>query len=95
MESFLRPCVATGVSPLAVSCLSGATPWGRPWTCPRTLPHGGTGLNAQRMAVWSTYRASSLCRHVPRELLRSVLRDVNPIISTTAYHQRNDVERSQ
>ena len=29
MASFLRPCVATGVSPLAVSCLSGATPRGQ------------------------------------------------------------------
>jgi hypothetical protein len=29
MESFLRPCVATRVSLLAVWCLSGATPRGR------------------------------------------------------------------
>ena len=39
------------------------------------------GLNAQRMAVWSTYRAPPLCCHVPRALLRSVLCDVTPIIS--------------
>jgi hypothetical protein len=44
------------------------------------------------MAVLSTFRAPSLGRHVHRELLRSVLLDVTPIIAATACHQRNDVE---
>jgi hypothetical protein len=45
------------------------------------------------MAVLSTFRAPSLCRHVHRELLRIVLLDVTPIIAATACHQRNYVER--
>src|SRR5215475_2734655 len=93
MESFLRPCVATGMSPLAVSCLSGATPRGQPWTSAVPLPPGRNGLIARRMAVLSTFREPSLCRHVHRELLRSVLLDLTPIIAATACHQRNYVER--
>jgi hypothetical protein len=58
-----------------------------------TLPPGRNGLNAWRMAVLSTFREPSLGRHVHRELLRSVLLDVTPIISATACHQRNYVER--
>ena len=58
-----------------------------------TLPPGRGGLNVWRMAVLSTFRAPSLCRHVHRELLRSVLLDLTPIIAATACHQRNDVER--
>src|SRR5688572_14280192 len=45
------------------------------------------------MAVLSTFRAPSLGRHVHRELLRSVLLDLTPIISVTACLQRNYVER--
>ena len=45
------------------------------------------------MAVLETFRAPALCRHVPRALLRSVGLDVTPIISATACHQSNDVER--
>ena len=93
MESFLLPCVATGVSLLAVSCLIGATPRGQPWTSAVTLPHGRNGLSARRMAVLSTCHEPSLGRHVHRELLRSVLLDLTPIISATACHQRNYVER--
>ena len=48
---------------------------------------------AWRMAVLWTFREPSLCRHVHRELLRSVLLDVTPIIAATACHQRNYVER--
>ena len=36
---------------------------------------------------------ASLCRHVHRELLRSVWLDLTPIIYATACYQRNDVER--
>src|SRR5262249_2386553 len=87
------PVCATGVSLLARGCLSGATPRGEPWTSAVTLPHGRSGLNARRMAVLETFRAPSLCRHVHRELWRSVVLDVTPIIAATACHQSNDVER--
>src|SRR5205807_6058715 len=58
-----------------------------------TLPHGCDGLSARRMAVLWTFHEPSLCRHVHRELLRSVLLDLTPIIAATAFHQRNYVER--
>jgi hypothetical protein len=45
------------------------------------------------MAMLYTFRMPSLFRHVHRELLRSVLPDLTLIISATAYHQRNYVER--
>jgi hypothetical protein len=51
MESFLLPCVATGVSLLVVWCLIGATPRGQPWTSAVTLPHGRNRLRARPMAV--------------------------------------------
>ena len=56
-------------------------------------PTGGNGLSARRMAVWWTFRASSLCRHVHRELRRSGLLELTPIIHATACHQSNYVER--
>src|SRR5262249_59186373 len=87
------PVCATGVSLIASGCLSGATPRGPPWTFAVTLPHGCRGLNARRMAALWTLRAPALGRHVHRALLRSVFRDVAPIIAATAYHQRNNVER--
>ena len=45
------------------------------------------------MAVLETFRVPSLCRHVHRALWRSVVLDLPPIISATACHQSNDVER--
>ena len=72
------PVCATGVSLIAIECLLGATLRGQPWTSAVTLPHGGNGLNAWRMAVLYTFREPSLCRHVHRELLRSVLLDLTP-----------------
>ena len=48
-----------------------------------TFPHGRNGLNARQMAVLSPFRAPALGRHVHRELLRSALPDVTPIISVT------------
>ena len=42
------------------------------------LPHGHNELNARRMAVLETLRASSLCCHVHRELMRSRLLDLTP-----------------
>ena len=81
------------VSQIAQGGLSGATPRGQPWTSAVTLPRGRHGLIAWRMTVLSTFRAPSLCRHVHRELLRSVLLDMTPIMPTTACHQRNYVER--
>jgi len=80
MESFLLPCAATGLSLVAMWCLSGATPRGQPWTPAVTLPHEFAGLSARRMAVLCTLRAPSLCRHVHRELLRSALLYLAPII---------------
>ncbi len=90
--AFLLLCAATGVSLLAVWCLSGATPRGQPWTPAVPLLHGCDGLSARRMAVLWTFRASSLCRHVHRELLRNALLDFTPIIAATACHQRNYFE---
>ena len=87
------PVEAPGVSLIARRCLSGATPRGQSWTSAGLLPHGRNGLNAQRMAVVSTFREPSLCRHVPRELWRSVWLDLTPIIAVTACHQKNCVER--
>ena len=81
------------VSQIAREGLIGATPRGQPWTSAVTLPPGRSGLIAWRIAVLSTCRAPSLCRHVHRALLRSVLLDVTPIISATACLQRNYVER--
>ena len=73
--------------------LIGATPRGQPWTSAVLLPPGRNGLSAWRMTVLSTFRGPSLCRHVHRELLRSVLLDLTPRIAATACHQRNYVER--
>jgi hypothetical protein len=87
------PVCATGVSLIARGCLRGATPRGQLWTSAVTLPPGRNGLSARRMAVLSTCRAPSLCRHVRRELLRNAWLDVTLIIPATACHQRNDVGR--
>ena len=78
MRSFLLPCAATGVSLLAVWCLSGATPRGPPWTPAVTRAHGCDGLSARRMAVLWTFHAPSLCRHVRRALLRNAWLDFTP-----------------
>ena len=86
MGSFRLPCVATGVSLLAVWCLSGAPPWGQPWTPAVTLPQGCDGLSARRMAVLWTFREFSLCRHARRELMRNAWLDFTPIIPVTACH---------
>src|SRR5262245_11062052 len=93
MLPFLLPYAATGVSLLAVWCLSGAPPRGQPWTSAVTLPQGRNGLSAWRMAVWWTFREPSLGRQVRCELTRSVLLDLPPIISATACLQRHYVER--
>src|SRR5262249_9483111 len=71
----------------------GATPRGQPWMSAVTLPHGRDRLSARRMATLYTFRRPSLYRQVHRELLRSVLLDLTPIIAATACHQRNYVER--
>src|SRR5262249_39678748 len=81
------------VSQIARGGLIGATPRGQPWTSAVTLPPGRHGLIARWMAVLSTFREPSLCRPVHRELWRSVLLDLTPIIAATACHQRNYVER--
>ena len=93
LGSFLLPCAVTRVSLLAVSCLSGATPRGQRWTSTVTLPQRRNGLRAWRMAVLSTFRELSLCRQVHRELMRSTLLDLTPLMPATACHQRNEVEK--
>jgi hypothetical protein len=87
------PVCATGVSLIAIGCLSGATPRGQPWTSAVTLPYERNGLSARRMAVLCTFREPSLCRQVHRELMRSAWLDLTPIIPATACNQRNYVER--
>ena len=57
------------------------------------LPQGRNGLSARRMAVLSMFREPSLCHQAHCELMRSTLRDLPPIISATACHQRNYIER--
>src|SRR5262249_40597187 len=71
MRLFLLPCVATGVSLLAVWCLIGATPRGQPWTSAVTLPQGRNELSARWRAEFYTSRYLSLARPEPHELLRS------------------------
>src|SRR2546430_17442023 len=83
---------ATGLSQIAIGCLSGATPRGQPWTSAVTLPHGRNGLSARWMAVLYTFREPSLCRQVHREFMRSALLDLTSIIPATACHQRNYFE---
>src|SRR5207244_3931933 len=89
LGSFLLTYATTELSLIAVCCLIGATPRGQPWTPAVTLPHGRNGLSARRMAVLSTLRAPSLCHQVHRELMRSTLLDLPPIIPATACHQRS------
>jgi hypothetical protein len=93
MGGVSSPVCVTEVSLIARGCLIGATPGGQPWTSAVTLPPGRNGLSARRMAMLSTFRAPSLCRHVHRALWRSVWLDVTPIIPATACHQRNYVGR--
>ena len=92
LGSFLLPCAVTRVSLLAVWCLLGATPPSQPWTPTVTLPQGRNGLRAWRMAVLSTFRALSLCRHVHGELPRSTVLDLTPIMSATVCYQISYVE---
>ncbi len=91
--SFLLTCATTGVSLIVVWFLSGAPPRGQPWTPAVTLPPGRDGLSVRRMVVLWTFREPSLGRHVHGELRRSALLDMISILSATACHQRNDVER--
>jgi hypothetical protein len=90
--SFPLTCAATGLSLVAMWCLSGATTRGQPWTPAVTLPHEFAGLSTRRMAVLYTFRERSLDRHVHRELLRSAWLDFAPSILATTCHQRNYVE---
>src|SRR4029450_10931284 len=78
---------------IAMGCLSGTTPRGQPWTPAVTRPHGRDGLSARQMAVLRPFRAPSLCRHAPHEFMRNAVRNLTLIIPTTAWHQRNYVER--
>jgi len=92
MRPLLLPCAATGVSLVAMWCLSGATPRGQPWMPAVTLSHEFAGLSTRRMVVLGTFRGPSLGRQAHRELLRTAWLDFAPSISATACHQRNYVE---
>jgi hypothetical protein len=81
------------VSQIARGDLSGATPRGQPWTSAVMLSPGRRELRAWWIAVLSTCREPSLCRHVRCEFLRSAVLDVTPIIAATACHNSNYVER--
>ena len=78
MGSFSSVC-APGVSLSARGCLIEAPPRGQPWPSAGTRAHGRNGLRARQMAVWSSLRQPSLCRHVHCALLRSAWREVTPI----------------
>jgi hypothetical protein len=90
---FLLTSATLALSLITMWDLIGATPRDQPWTPAVTLPQGRNGLSARRMAVWWTFRAPSLGRHVHRELMRSAVLDLTPIISATTCHQRNYVPR--
>jgi hypothetical protein len=84
--------------PLGCPCSrwgAGAVPrlQGQPWTSAVTLLPGCNGLSARRMVVLWAFRVPSLGRHVHREFMHSALLDLTPILSATACHQRNYVER--
>src|SRR6266446_1873798 len=51
------------------------------------------GYPTESLAVLCTFRESSLCRHMHRELMRNVVLDLTPIIAATTCNQRNYVER--
>src|SRR5712691_2677092 len=93
MGSFLLPCAHPGVSQIARGGPDRCTSSGAAVDVCSDAPAWRNGLNAWRMAVLWTFRAPSLCRHMHRELSRSVLLDLTPIIAATACHQRNYVER--
>ena len=93
LGSFLLTCATIELCLIAMWRLIVATPRGQPWTPAGTLPHGHDGLSTRRMAVLSTLRASSLGHHVHRELGRSAWLDVTSIISATACHLRNYIEK--
>ena len=69
--------------------LDRCTPRGQQWTPTLMLPHRRDGLSALlREGLW-TFRKSSMCRHMHRELTRNALLDVTIIILTTTCRQRN------
>jgi len=81
------------MSLLVVGCLSGATPQGSAVDARYDTTVGVR--RAERAAdggLVDVPQALSV-RHVHRELLRSVLLDLAPIIAATACYQRNYVER--
>jgi hypothetical protein len=83
MRPLFLLCAATGMSLLAVWCLSDTTPRDQPWTPAVTRPQGCDGLSARRMAVLWTFRELSLCRHVRREFMR------NALLEFHLYYTRN------
>ena len=70
----------------------GETLRGQPWTPAVMLSHGCYGLSVRRMTGLCTFRRPSMCRPVPRQLMRNELLDLTTIVPTTACHQSNYVE---
>src|SRR2546422_3515342 len=70
--------------------------WGGDWVVSPPVCATGVSLIARGCLIGATPRGSAvdvLCSHVHRELMRSALLDLTPIIPATACHQRNYVER--
>ena len=93
LGSLLLTYATTEFSLIPVCCLSGATPRGQPWPPAVTLPHGHDGLSARRLAVVWTFHEPTLCRHVHRACMRTVVLELTSIIPATACRQRNYVKR--
>ena len=89
----LLTCAITALSLIAMWGLIGATASGSAMDVCSDTPAWADGLRARRRAVWWTCRAPALGRHMHREFMRSAVRDVPPLIPTTACHQRNSVAR--
>ncbi len=52
----------------------GETLRGQPWTPAVMLSHGCYGLSVRRMTGLCTFRRPSMCRPVPRQLMRFTTR---------------------
>jgi hypothetical protein len=59
-------------------------PRSQPWTPAMRLPHGCEGLRVRLMTVLWTFRRPFMGRPVSRPLLRNALRNLTPIVPTTA-----------
>jgi hypothetical protein len=93
MRSLLLPYATPGLSRIAGGYLSAAPPRGQPWTPVWRLPHGREGLRVRRTTGLCPFRRPFMRRPAPRQLTRSALLDLTPIVPATAYHRRSYAER--